>query len=198
MKTKLLLIVLFICQPALPQKELKKVILQNFYTACKAENYRAYTFLNTGKQLLETNQYGRSMRKFQKALAKDSALCDAYYLIGYCHQQRGEYQQALEACDMSIQKNDQNPSAYSIKANTMLYLNDTTKAYHAFQKARKLDTVHVDGYYGMALIAYWQKEYDKAKSILREFDKNSSTDNIFYRKDKKKLEALMEKLDMEE
>jgi tetratricopeptide (TPR) repeat protein len=136
MKVLIFVILTVTCKIGLCQSDTNKILIQNFYESCKAKTYSAFLAFNKGVQLLDTKQYDRAFNSFEKTLEKDSTCCDAWFLIGFCHQQRGEYEKAIQACDKSLRLDPNNPSALVIKASTLFLMKkDTLTATNLFQKA---------------------------------------------------------------
>lgn len=197
MRFKILFILIAVIgQNTFAQIELRKKIIQNFYTTCKANKYSAFMKLMKGQELFEFKQYSRSLNNFHKALEIDSNLCDAWYLIGFCHQEQGEYQKSIVACDKSIKLNPKNPSAWTIKGNTLLYKQDTANALIAFEKARQYAPEKIDGYFGIALIMYWRKKYDKALQTIKDFESKGDRSNL--KRDIRKMNKLKSQMILNE
>jgi tetratricopeptide (TPR) repeat protein len=188
MKPFAFLILLSISQLALSQNDDDPILIQNFYTTCKSQNYSAFSAVNTGIQLFDTKQYSRSLKNFEKALEKDPTCCDAWYLIGYCHQKNADYQKAIDACDKSLSINHENPSALIIKANTLFLMKDTTQATDLFRKAKEILPDKIDAYYGLALMLHLTGKNIEARTILAEMENSGAkTPKI---RDNKKINQL--------
>lgn len=188
MKINCLLFLLPICGQALAQNDDDKVLIQNLYTACKASSYSAFKSINVGIELFDTRQYKRSLNNFNKALEKDSSCCDAWYLIGYCHQKTGDLAGAIKACDKSLAMNSQNPSALIIKANTVFLQGDTLNAIELFRLAKEINPKTIDGYYGLALMLHLKGQDEEAKRVLDEMDTQKATTSKV--RDNKKIKEL--------
>ena len=175
------------------QNDDHEVLIQNFYTACKAETYGAFSNVNSGIQLFDTKQYSRSLKNFQKALKKDNKYCDAYYLIGYCYQKTNDLVRAIVYCDSALSIEPKNPSALIIKANTLFLKKDTATAAELFSRSIELLPEKVDGYYGYALMMYYLGNNEKARSTINVMDqKRVKTPNIREKKKIKALRAMLE------
>jgi tetratricopeptide (TPR) repeat protein len=188
MRILTLLLILLTCRVGLCQNDDDNVLIQNFYEACKAKSYGAFLSINKGVQLLDTEQYDRALNNFKKTLEKDSTCCDAWYLIAHCYQKRADYTKAIEACDKSLSINPDNPSALVVKANSLFLTKDTLNAMTLFQKAIDVAPDKIDGYYGLALMLYYDGEKKRAQQVLKEMDeKNAKTVKI---RDNKKIKYL--------
>ncbi|NOS92153.1 MAG: tetratricopeptide repeat protein [Cyclobacteriaceae bacterium] len=186
-----LLLILFTCRVGICQNDDDKVLIQNFYETCKAKSYGAFLSVNKGVQLLDTKQYDRALNNFKKTLEKDSTCCDAWYLIGHCYQKRADYFKAIEACDKSLSINPDNPSALVIKANSLFLVKDTLTAMTLFQKTIDVAPDKIDGYYGLALMLYYDDQKKRAQQVLNEMDeRNVTTVDIRDNKKIKNLRAL--------
>lgn len=188
MKPFTFLLLLFISQLAMSQNDDDPILIQNFYMSCKSKNYSAYSAVNTGIQLFDTKQYSRSLKNFEKAIERDPACCDAWYLIGYCHQKNSDYQKAIEACDKSLSINEENPSALIIKANTHFLMKDTAQATVLFRKAKEIIPDKIDGYYGLALMLHLTGKDNDAKTVLAELEKSGAKTSKI--RDNKKINEL--------
>ena len=63
-----------------------------------------------------------------------------------------------------------------------------------FEKAKEIDPRKVDPYYGIALIKYYEEDYDSALSEIAEY--NANTSKKISRRDLKTLNSLNEKLEL--
>lgn len=188
MRILILLSISLICRIGQCQNDDDKVLIQNFYETCKAESYGAFLSLNKGLQLVDTKQYDRALNNFEKTLEKDSTCCDAWYLIGHCYQKTADYVKAIQACDKSLSINPNNSSALVIKANSLFLTKDTLTAMTLFQKAIDVAPDKIDGYYGLALMLYYDGQNERAQQVLKEMDnRNAKTVNI---RDNKKIKEL--------
>jgi tetratricopeptide (TPR) repeat protein len=168
MKKLLFLILLILPRLAFSQYN---DLVQNFYESCKAKNYSAFNYINTGIQLFDTRQYLRSINKFERALEKDSTCCDAWYLIGYSYQRIANFEKAIESCNRSLDINQNNMSALIIKANTLFLMKDTINAIAVFKKAMILDPNKIDAYYGLALILHLSGKDKEANGVFSEMER---------------------------
>lgn len=196
MKLMKFTILLLLSQTVLSQSSDGRILIQNFYEICKSGNEKAYESVKAGKELFNTKQYYRSLKKFSKALKKDPDYCDAWYLVGYCHQRIGYYDKSIEACDQSLEINPDNPSALLIKANTLFLMNDTSTAIELFKKAKKIIPDKIDAYYGLALMLHLKGKNEDAVPLLLEMDKNNVKTKDF--RDNRKIKNLKKKLDLPE
>lgn len=188
MRILTLLLILVTCRIGLCQNDDDLILIQNFYEACKAKSYGAFLPLNKGIQLLDTKQYDRALNNFMKALEKDSTCCDAWYLLAHCYQKRADYFKAIEACDKSLSINPDNPSALIIKANSLFLAKDTLAAITFFQKTIDLAPDKIDGYYGLALMLYYDGQKKRAQEVLKQMEeRNAKTVKI---RDNKKIKEL--------
>lgn len=192
MKTKLTLLLTLVSALTFGQSFTEDDFIQNFYVSCKAGSYGAFLALQKGTEILETGQYNRSIKSFNNALEKDSSCCDAYYMIAYCNQKLQNYEEAIINCDKSIRLNGQNPSAWVIKGNTLLLLNDTANAVICFENAKKYAPDQIDGYYGSALVLFYQNKPQEALAVINEYEFNSGAKAVSA--DKRKMKKLKEKL----
>ena len=191
MRLIIILVFLFASQIVFSQNDDDEILIQNFYEACKAVNYSAYSVANNGIQLFDTKQYSRSLKNFEKALEKDPKYCDAWYLIAHCYHKTGDYPKAIEACNKSLELNPTNPSALIIKANTLFLMKDTISAIDVFRKAKEVLPDKIDGYYGLALMLYLSKQIDEASKVLVEMEqKGVQTLDV---RDNKKIKDLKKK-----
>ena len=188
MKELALIILIILPQVTFCQNDDDKLLIQNFYESCKAQNYSVFTSVNKGIQLLDTKQYSRSLNNFEKALIKDSNYCDPWYLIGHCYQKTGDFKGSVIACDKSLEINPNNPSALVIKANSLFLMQDTLTAITFYKKAKEISPDKVDGYYGLALMFYLMEQKESASNILLEMDKNNVKTVKF--RDNKKIKEL--------
>ncbi len=188
--------ILFLLSQAVYSQNEDKILIQNFYEYCEAGNSKAYESVKAGKELLDTKQYYRSLKKFSKALKKDPDYCDAWYLVGYCHQRIGYYEKSIEACDQSLNIYPDNPSALLIKANSLFLMNDTSTAVELFKKTKDIIPDKIDAYYGLALMFHLKGKNEDAARILLEMGKNNVITKDF--RDNRKIKNLKKKLNLVE
>ena len=91
MKKNILILFILIGTNIFGQNELPLKPIQNFYSVCKSDNYSNYLKLTKSVQILETNQFSRSIRILEEVLEKKPNLCDAYYIQGFCYQNLKDY-----------------------------------------------------------------------------------------------------------
>lgn len=194
MKTFIALIMLALGLQSYAQNQIEDKTIQNFYTTCRESKFTAVNYKNLGIQYSYQGKYEKSIEHFKTSLERDESLCDSWYLIGYSYQQLGDYEKSIESCDRSLELNQWSISAYIIKAYSNLYLNNTMEAIENFEKAKEIDPGKIDPYYGIALIKYYEQDYDSARNEINTF-LNSNGDRIS-RKDSKALASLTEKLEM--
>lgn len=192
MKIKLTLILTLMATITFGQPYTNDDFIQNFYISCKAGTYGAFLALQKGTELLETGQFNRSIKSYNNALEKDSNCCDAYYMLAFCNQRQSNYQEAIENCDRSIKLNGNNPSAWTIKGTTLLLLKDTVNATGCFENAKKYAPNQIDGYYGLALILFYQNKHKDALELIEQFENNSNATAL--PRDKKKMKKLKERM----
>lgn len=194
MKTFTAVILLAIGLQSFAQQPIEEKSIQNFYTTCRDIKISAINYKNLGIQSFYLGKYEESIEHFRASLEKDEALCDAYYLLGYSYQQLGDYEKSIELCDRSLEMNPWSISAYVIKGYSNLYLNNTEEAIQNFKKAKEIDPGKVDPYYGLALVKYYQQDYDSARSEIAAY--YDSKNERISRKDYKALSRLDERLEM--
>lgn len=194
MRTFAAIILLAIGLQTSAQNQIEEKTIQNFYTTCRESKFTAINYKNLGIQYSYQGKYEKSIEHFKTSLERDETLCDSWYLIGYSYQQLGDYEKSIESCDRSLELNSWSISAYIIKGYSNLYLNNTIEAIENFEKAKEIDPGKIDAYYGIALVKYYEQDYDSARNEINEY-LSSNTDRVS-RKDYKALSSLGEKLEM--
>ncbi len=176
MKTTLVILVLILSIQTYSQNKIKEKTIQNFYITCKAQKYSAFNQQQVGISRFDWGQYNRAINRFKKSLEKDSSLCDSWYLIGYAYQKIDEFEKSIESCQNAIKMNQDSYSAYIIMGYSYIFLNDTTAALKSFESGKRTSPEKIDAYYGLALINYWQKDFNGVLNEYSEFEKNMNED----------------------
>lgn len=194
MRTLTVLLLLAFSLPSFAQQEIEEKTIQNFYTTCRDIKITALNFKNLGIQSFYYGKYEKSIEHFEASLERDASLCDSWYLIGYSYQQMGKYEESIESCNKSLELNPWSISAYIIKGYSNLYLDNTMEAIRSFEKAKEIDPNKIDPYYGIALVKYYEEDFDSARREIAEY-LESNSDRIS-KKDFRTLNELEEKLEM--
>jgi tetratricopeptide (TPR) repeat protein len=190
MKTPLTILLIVTYSHAFAQPATNDDYVQNFYMACKPEKYSAYQDIQVGVQLLDTKQYDRSINRFSRALIKDKACADPYYMLAFCHQRIGKLNEAILYADSAIMKELKSPSAWIIKGTTSLMLNDFAASELCFKNSIENAPDKLDGYYGLALTYYRQQKQLEAREIINEFEARGIKSTAV--RDAKKMNKLKE------
>jgi tetratricopeptide (TPR) repeat protein len=110
---------------------------------------------DTLKLLTEHKQYKKIIEDYSKNYENLSA--KALYYIGQAYYMLEEDQACLKFMDLSIQKNNQDPGPFFIKASTLNYMGKYDDAIKHFKEAIKLNPKDEQSYTGLG-DAYYQKE----------------------------------------
>lgn len=192
MRTLTFLLLLSLGFQLYAQKEIEEKAIQNFYTTCRDIKITALNFKNLGIQSFFYGKYEKSIEHFEASLERDASLCDSWYLIGYSYQQLGKYEKSIESCNKSLEINPWSVSAYIIKGYSNLYLNNTMEALRNFEKAKEIDPGKIDPYYGIALVKYYEEDFESAREEISEY-LDTNTGRVSKR-DYRALSSLEDKL----
>jgi Tfp pilus assembly protein PilF len=104
------------------------------------------TLVDKGKQLFAEGKYDEAQEAFEKFLAKQPGFYQTYLLIGNCHKEKGEYEQALAKYKKALEMAPTDGSDKKVIAQTQaaigdLYVrkNDLKTAQEYFKKSLDLD-----------------------------------------------------------
>ncbi len=73
-------------------------------------------------------------------------------------------------------------------------ISDTLNALVCFENAKNYGSSCIDGYWGQALVYYYQKEYNKSLFIIKEYEQNIGSIKGPGRKSMKDLKEDIEKI----
>lgn len=118
-----------------------------------------------GDEFLEGKQYDDALAAYTKAVElKPTA--NAYYHIGWIHNDRNEFEQAISALDQSIRTSPNNPLAWFEVGYANRNLKRFDKALNAYRRAIALKPDYAAAYYEIGWIHNDQGQYAQAVEAL--------------------------------
>jgi len=122
----------------------------------------------TGLNYLWGEDYEKALPYFEKAARKNPKYAEAYFQIGYCHDQLGRYQEAIEAYKEAIRiKPDDADAQYNLGV-AYGHLGRYQEAIQAYEEATRIKPDHADAHLNLG-VAYGELgRYEEAIGALNE------------------------------
>ena len=89
---------------------------------------------NKGVELLNADDYKRSIECFEGALRIDPSLDDARHALGIAYNETQDYESALDQCRIAIQQNPSNADFYYTAADAARHLRDFKLSYKYYSR----------------------------------------------------------------
>ena len=149
--------------------------------AFAAGNKKVLQLLTQASQFLCTTEYDKSIAACDEALRIDLNCSAAYYVRGFAHRYKEEYELAILDFTRTVEIDPKYAAAYYGRAISFAYLGDYKSALADFDAAITLDPKYADAYLNRARVYYDMDEYDKAWDDVRKAKSLGVADDMLYR-----------------
>jgi tetratricopeptide (TPR) repeat protein len=112
------------------------------------------------KKLTEQNQYAKVIEQY--STNSDDLSAKSLYYVGLAYYMLENDNESLKYMDLSIEKDNQDPAPFFIKASTLNYMGKYDNAISNFETAIKLNPNDVKSYNGLGDSYYQKENYQKA------------------------------------
>jgi tetratricopeptide (TPR) repeat protein len=142
-----------------------------------AENADSTTVFSTlemyriGRSYFNTENVGKALDYFQKALAAGRDSANVHYFIGVCHKEFKEYDKAMAAFDNAIKLDSTDQYAWAEKGLVYVSQEKLTEGKAAFEKAVSMPYQYVYPYYVTLVLYNSTKDYAKMPAFYQKWEK---------------------------
>jgi serine protease Do len=106
----------------------------------------------TGLLFLLSNDYHKALSYFERVIEKNPNYADAYFCIGYCKSELGNYTEAIEAYKQAIRINPDYAEAYFNLGVNYDKLGRYTEAIETFKQAIRINPDDAEAYYSLGVV----------------------------------------------
>jgi tetratricopeptide (TPR) repeat protein len=133
---------------------------KNYSIDVTAKSSKLY---NEGTVKLRQGLYAEAIPLFRAAVEESRGNVDAWDHLGICYRRTNQIDKAIEAYEISIQINPQNPVPYQNLGLIYSHMEkDASKALPLYKKMVELDPSDPEGFFGLADVYNKIKSYDEA------------------------------------
>ena len=153
------------------------------YNALSKYKYEIDSFLNTGKQAMDDENYKKAIIEFKKILVIEPSLSFARNFLGLALLYDNQIEPAISQFERLIKDNDTNSIYFYNLAITYKKNNNYVKAEQMISKAWERDRINPDIVLEYSNLFVLQQKYDKAIEILRkavEYDRTVDFQDFIY------------------
>jgi tetratricopeptide (TPR) repeat protein len=122
----------------------------------------ALDHLNRGKDLYAESKWDGAIAEFDKALAINKDLADAYFNRGNAYSRKGDYDRAIADFTGAIRIDPNKIEAYNNRGIAYARKGDYDRAIADYTGAIRIDPNDADAYYNRGVAYYNKKDYDRA------------------------------------
>jgi tetratricopeptide (TPR) repeat protein len=128
----------------------------------QAQPDNAALYIKRGNLYFESHQFTESVEDFDRALAIDDSLDEAYFGRGMAAGREGRVKQAIADLTVYLQRNPKSSLAYTKRGVRYIWANDLTRARSDLQHAVLLDDSNSEAHDDLGVILAQAGKHDKA------------------------------------
>ena len=149
--------------------------------AFAAGNKKEAQSLTEASQFLCDGDYNKTIKACDDALKVDPNCPAAYYIRGFAHRYKEEYDLAVMDFTRALQIDPKYSAAYYGRALSYAYAGDYKDALADFDAAIAIDPRYTDAYFNRARVYYDMEEYDKAWDDVHKAESLGVADDMLYK-----------------
>jgi tetratricopeptide (TPR) repeat protein len=131
----------------------------------------AEAYNNRGADLYRVHRLAEALRDLDEAIKLKPAYANAYCNRAAVRLSAGRYNEALADCDRAIELLPEYAQAYGNRGNYFLLTGRAAEAMPNYDEAIALQPGYADAYINRASARYVMKEYDKALSDVKAYER---------------------------
>ena len=144
-------------------------------------NKKVVQLLTQASQFLSAGDYDKTIKTCNEITGIDPNCPAAYYLRGFAHRYKEEYELAIMDFTRTVQIDPKYSAAYYGRALSYAYTGDYQNALADFDAAIAVDPRYADAYLNRARVYYNMDEYDKAWDDVHKAESLGVSDDMLYR-----------------
>ena len=167
-------------------KETSKTTILKSYRALTADSNDVQELFNKGLKELGQENWSAALTCFQKAKEKNPQNADVWFRLGYCYDELGRYQDAIEAFKQAIRIKPDDAEAHYNLGVAYGKLDRHQDAVEAYKQAVRIKPDYAEAHYGLGVIYLITGDKDSAfeeYKILKTLDAEQADElfNLIYK-----------------
>ncbi|NLY76289.1 MAG: tetratricopeptide repeat protein [Firmicutes bacterium] len=136
----------------------------------------ARQYYSAGVSLMLTKKYSKAISSFKQAIDEDPEFAEAYFHIGYCHDELGEHQAAVTAFKKAIELKPTFVEAYYNLGIAFNELGQFEEAIEAYRKAAQLKPDFFEAFFNLGVALGKVNDHQEAVNAFKQAIKISPDD----------------------